>query len=331
MLSNVDPRLVEVTTATVVSFAVATVTAPFIFRLLLKKNSRQNVSEHVPEHAQKQGTPTMGGLIVVLGVLVAMLAVMKGQDWFRVVAFIWFAFIGFLDDFVLPRSGKGKRGLGWMPKLALQFAPFVALAVFTPGMQLWQVAIVAFVVLFFANAYNFADGMDGLAGGVGLQLALGLAAFCWIGGTQASSGSGAALVALAVALVPFLFYNAPPARVFMGDVGALPIGALLGLGFIDATMVAADSRLSLDFQLILLCLPLLVILIIEIVPGPLQIASAKLRKGKRLFPFKTPVHHGFQAAGWPETRVVVLFQLVQFVGVATTLLLTLWSVTKWQP
>lgn len=326
MLTTVDPRLVEITQAGLVSFGVATVAAPFIFRMLLKKNSRQIVSEHVPEHAQKQGTPTMGGLIVVLGVLAAMLAGMTGSDWFRVVAFVWFAFIGFLDDFVLPRAGKGKRGLGWIPKLALQFAPFLALGLFTPGMQWWQVAIVAFVVLFFANAYNFADGMDGLAGGVGVQLALGLTALCWVGG---QAHSGAALVALAVAFVPFLYYNAPPARVFMGDVGALPIGALLGLGFIDATMVASDSRLRPDLQLVLLCLPLLVILIVEIVPGPLQIASAKLRKGKRLFPFKTPVHHGFQAAGWPETRVVVLFQLVQFVGLAATLLLVLWSAIKW--
>ena len=116
---------------------------------------------------------------------------------------------------------------------------------------------------------------------------------------------------LAAAFVPFLFYNAPPAKVFMGDVGALPIGALLGWAFL---LVGRPQGVPMDLNLGGACVMSL-LLVAELLPVPLQVLSVKLRKGKRLFP-RTPIHHAFQHSGWPETRVVWAFHLVQAVLVA---------------
>lgn len=303
-----DTLIRSVTVAGGTALAVAALAAPIVHKLLLRLGSRQTVSEHVPEHAAKQGTPTMGGLIVVLGLLAGLLASGVDRIAFWVVLVVWFAMIGFLDDFVVPRMMTGKRGLGWMPKLGLQVLPFAALWAIAPATPWIVIAITGFVVLFFANAYNFADGMDGLAGGLGVILAGTLAAMSATG-LENTPRVMVAMAALTLALIPFLFLNAPPAKVFMGDVGSLPIGAVLGMAFLETTVFREPG-----FTDTLYLAPGLLIagvLLAELVPVPLQIASAKLRKGKRLFPFRTPVHHAFQAAGWPETRVVWMFLLVQ--------------------
>lgn len=289
------------------------VAAPILYKLLIRMGSRQTVSEFVPEHGAKQGTPTMGGLIMVVGVLAALISSGDSTNFFTGFLFVWFAFIGFLDDFLVPRLMPGKRGLGWMPKLLLQFVPFLVMWALAPTAPLWLIGITAFTVLFFANAYNFADGMDGLAGGIGMVLAAGMIVIAvMLGKPGAVLGHVPLLVGLLLSFVPFLYLNAPPAKVFMGDVGSLPIGALLGMAFLQST-VFVDPAVT-NWEALICALPLLIVLVIEIVPGPLQIASAKLRKGKRLFPFSTPVHHGFQAAGWPETRVVATFVLTQFLA-----------------
>ncbi|MBS1721864.1 MAG: hypothetical protein JSS66_02535 [Armatimonadetes bacterium] len=282
------------------SLIASSIAAPLTYQLLLKLNSRQTVSAYVPEHAAKQGTPTMGGLIILAGQFTA-LGLNWGHDsavWASIIG--WFAFIGLLDDFLVPRLVKGKRGLDWIPKLILQTLPFVVLACF--GTELWTAAVTGFIVLFFANAYNFVDGLDGLAGGVGLVLAFSLA--------FAKVETSPLMLGLGMSFVPFLMLNAPPAKVFMGDVGSLPIGALFGLVVTKLLGVATPNP---AYELVWPVLLLSALLLVETIPGPLQIASAKLRKGKRLFPFKTPVHHGFQAAGWPETRVTAMFVLVQLV------------------
>lgn len=307
-----------------VGLVTAAIAAPITYKALLQSNSRQTVSEFVPEHSGKQGTPTMGGIIVLVGVLSALIAV-QPVHLFAVALVVWYGLIGFLDDYIVPKMMPGKRGLGWMPKLAMQVVPFLALWALAPGSPPWIIGVTAFVVLFFANAYNFADGMDGLAGGVGVVLALSIAVLSFLPGTGVDRSLTPAMIALACAFVPFLILNAPPAKVFMGDVGALPIGALLGMGYLQATLFRVPA--APDWKPVWLTLPLLIVMLVEIVPGPLQVASAKLRKGKRLFPFKTPVHHGFQSAGWAETRVVSLFVLIQFVGSMVALGLFAWGMS----
>jgi phospho-N-acetylmuramoyl-pentapeptide-transferase len=287
------------------AFAVAAILAKPILATLLRLNSRQTVSAYAPEgHQKKQGTPTMGGLIVIAGTLAAMLTV-GPRDPAAVFLLVGFALIGFVDDFVVPRRFVGKRGLGWKQKIAMQVVLAVAAALLA-RMGAGAAGAVVFLVLFFSNAYNFSDGIDGLAGTLLLGLGGGLLALGGMG--KMPTAWLLPLVALLGGIVPFLFVNAPPARVFMGDVGSLPIGAVLGY---------VVARFALGFNgpeghSWIAPGPLLVISLImavELVPQPLQILSVKVRK-KRIFPY-TPIHGAFEKAGWPETRVMFHFALAQ--------------------
>ena len=283
------------------ALAVAAILAKPVLSTLLSLNSRQTVSAHAPEgHQKKQGTPTMGGIVVVAGALAAML-VTGYRDFTAVALLVGFALIGFIDDFVVPRRFVGKRGLGWKQKILMQFAVAVGAALLSRS-SLIGVGLIVFLVLFFSNAYNFADGLDGLAGTLLLGLAGGLLVLGYLGDMRLVWTIP--LVALLGGIVPFLFLNAPPAKVFMGDVGSLPIGAVLG--YVVAEFALGTRGASVGV------LPLLAISLVmaaELIPVPLQILSVKLRK-KRLFPY-TPIHHAFEKAGWPETRVVFHFALVQ--------------------
>ncbi len=307
---NVDQAFV----AALASFVLALVFAPLVYRLLLKTQSRQKVSEFVPEHAAKEGTPTMGGFIVLIGLAGAFWFVPRGEILTPLVLVVGFALIGFVDDYIVPRLAAGTRGLGWKQKFFLQVVIAAAAYVLGGVTDAGALAFLIFFVMFFANAYNFADGMDSLAGGLAVMIALGLAVVGRMSMLDADTEMAvlALMAGLAAASVPFLFYNAPPAKVFMGDVGALPVGALLGWAFLEvgrpSPFVPNDLNL---YATVLIAL----VLVAELVPVPLQVLSVKLRKGKRLFP-RTPIHHAFQHAGWPETRVVWLFHLVQAVLVA---------------
>ena len=311
-----------------IAFGAAALLAYPIWRLLLLTKSRQTISEYAPEgHQLKQGTPTMGGFIIVLAYLVAGVASMfisgpPGQDYFDRVkpAFLLlmagFAVIGFVDDFVVPRLLKGKRGLGWKQKIIMQFGLAILGAGLCFGWKLdFDFTAAVFLILFFSNAYNFSDGLDGLAGTLLLGLVLGIAGISLM--TAWMEPVAVMIVPLAGAVIPFLYLNAPPAKVFMGDVGSLPIGAVLGLAVACLTLqpgwAQVDSVTTMPVSgstgVILACAILSVMMIVELVPVPLQIASVKLRK-KKIFPY-TPIHHAFEKAGWPETRVVWMFALTQ--------------------
>ncbi|HVT13433.1 MAG TPA: hypothetical protein VHE55_14295 [Fimbriimonadaceae bacterium] len=326
-----------------------------IWRLLIVLKSRQTISQYAPEgHQVKQGTPTMGGLIIAVGVLLAYLAVGAGLGgiqsdlpvprlpnlgWIAAFLFAGFSLIGFVDDFVVPRLIKGKRGLGWKQKIVMQLV-FAGIAAFAVTGWKWHifVAVAVFLILFFSNAYNFADGLDGLAGTILLGIASGFAILGWFSGNAYLT---LLMVPLCGAAIPFLYLNAPPAKVFMGDVGSLPIGAVLGLaasalvyspslygtpsnGFEQSgTMFVATKGLPghLDGTMLGIVLIASLVMIAELVPVPLQILSVKLFK-RKLFPY-TPIHHAFEKAGWKETRVVGMFALTQLVisALAVTILL----------
>jgi phospho-N-acetylmuramoyl-pentapeptide-transferase len=161
------------------------------------------------------------------------------------------------------------------------------------------------LILLFSNAYNFADGMDGLAGGLGIFMAAGLVGLAAAGGY--SPASLPVVAAVAAAMIPFLVLNYPPAKVFMGDIGALPIGAIMGWavfeflwqpgGFAGTGLIAGIAIWSL-------------VMLVELIPPPLQVLWFKT-KGRRLFPFKTPIHHGMQDKGMPEGRVTVTLVAAQ--------------------
>ncbi|MCX7801075.1 MAG: hypothetical protein N2109_12145 [Fimbriimonadales bacterium] len=309
------PIALDACRAFATALLVSAVLAPAIFRILVALRARQEISRFAPEgHQKKQGTPTMGGLIV-LGGLAAALAV-RGEAFVPLGLLIGFGLIGFLDDFVVPRLWRGKRGLGWIPKLALQVA--ASLAPLTVGGHLGKgaawVAGFVFVVLFCANAYNFADGLDALAGGLLLAMA---PTFVLLGLLWQEPLVPGVFGALAGAILPFLLLNAPPARVFLGDVGSLPIGALIGWAvFRLGASGPIDGWRWLSLGL------LGFVLIAELVPVPIQIASVKLT-GRRVFP-RTPIHHAFEHRGWPETRVCWMFLLAQTACSGLAALAALW-------
>lgn len=310
-----DPS--QIWTAAGVGFAISLLVSYPVYRSLLALKSRQTVSQFVPEHAAKQGTPTMGGIITGIGFLgacvwIALQSSSAGLSaWAIPFAYLTFALIGFVDDFVIPRLMKGKRGLGWMQKLSMQIL-FTLITVFMLGGSpsiLW-IGTFTFLVLFFSNAYNFADGMDWLAG---LLLLAMIPAYVAIAMGTRSYELVLYLVALAAASVPFLALNKPKAKIFMGDVGALPIGAVLG---VIVSVIAEPSLSAVSkgatvpttgalFGLLLASL----MMVAELVPVPLQILSVKLT-GKRLF-LMTPIHHGYQKRGWPESKVVLAFVVCQ--------------------
>lgn len=308
------------------ALAVSAILAKPVLATLLRLNSRQTVSTHAPEgHQKKQGTPTMGGIVVVMGALAAML-VTGYRDYAAVVLLIGFAAVGFIDDFVVPRRFVGKRGLGWKQKILMQFAVAVGAALLARTNPL-GVGVIVFLVLFFSNAYNFADGLDGLAGTLLLGLAGGLLVLGYLGDMRIVWI--VPLVALLGGIVPFLFLNAPPAKVFMGDVGSLPIGAVLGYVVAEFALGyrGSDGRLATVGVVPLLVIGLM--MAAELIPVPLQILSVKLRK-KRLFPY-TPIHHAFEKAGWPETRVVFHFALVQLLLAALAIGLSVGLPTRAGP
>lgn len=296
----------------------AIVAKPVLSALIALK-SRQTINKHAPEgHQKKQGTPTMGGIIsliaMVIGLAVAGVQGWGGDSpariWSMLGLLILFGVIGFVDDYVIPKMMPGKRGLGWIPKLAMQ-VPVAAIPWFFSsdfGRDGFTAALVVLTVLFFTNAYNFSDGLDGLAG----TLLLGIAAF--FGGLGLLKGDPFLVMSgtvLAAGIIPFLYLNAPPAKVFMGDVGALAIGAVIGhlfayvfsRGAVSGTLLSGLEIVGLAFAMFMM--------IAELIPVPLQIASVKILK-RKLFPY-TPIHHAFEKAGWPETRVVFSFALTQLV------------------
>ena len=232
--TSIDSRMIM---AFWIACLVSAVFAYPVWRLLIRLKSQQNVSAHLASHQAKQGTPTMGGIIIACGALAAFAiqALLTPDDpgvttpnygLIALVLFAGFSFIGFADDFIAPRYLGKKRGLGWKEKILMQFG-FAALgALMASG---WKVDVFAgvafFLILAFSNAYNFVDGLDGLAGTVLLGLAGGLAGLAWFLNPELFL----LMITLMGAAIPFLYLNAPPAKVFMGDVGSLPIGAVIGL------------------------------------------------------------------------------------------------------
>ena len=315
-----------------IAFLASAINAIPIYKALIALKSQQTVSQYAPEgHQKKQGTPTMGGLIVAIGFVMSALGftlgnpdVQQHRDALRAVAvvglFVGFSFIGFVDDYIVPRYVQGKRGLGWKQKITMQFVIAAACGYVLCGSIDSTFFLLVFLVLFFSNAYNFSDGLDTLAS----LLLIGFGGGLWIFAHMRDATTlEPILAALLGACLPFLYLNRPPAKIFMGDVGSLPIGAVLGVA---VTVLVKQNDFDFMFEHpvitgfgidsyyyrpdcgLLMILGLVIIsgmMIVELVPVPLQILSVKLRK-KKLFSF-TPIHHAFERKGWPEQKVVRVF------------------------
>lgn len=313
--------------ANIVAFAICLAVGPAIIPALKRLKFGQMVRDDGPQsHLVKAGTPTMGGVLILIG-LFASSFILSGTD----VEFVWaaalvtagYALVGFLDDF-LKIKNKRSLGLRAYQKIIGQFGLAVVVAVFAYNHPLigsklivpfsgaeWDLGIfyvpfIIFVVIALVNSVNLTDGLDGLASGVTLVIGASMGLMVYAG-FAAAQGSGELLYsinmeglmmftgALTGACLGFLRFNTYPARVFMGDTGSLALGGALSMIFIMSRMT--------------LLLPVMGgMFVASSVSVILQVGSYKLR-GKRVFKM-APLHHHFELKGLPETRVVTMYMII---------------------
>ena len=295
------------------SFVISAAAGPVIIPILRKLKVGQTVRDDGPQtHLKKNGTPTMGGIIFLLGVVVTSLFYVKDFPKIIPVLFmtVGFGVVGFLDDFikvVLRRS----EGLTPAQKMAGQlvvtavFAYYmvqisdVGLTMLIPfsGGKYLDIGWLAVPLLFFAvigtvNGTNFTDGLDGLAASVTVMVAV----FFTVVAVGTNSGIAPVTCAVTGGLLGFLLFNVYPASVFMGDTGSLALG-----GFV------ASAAYMMRLPLFLLIVGL--IYLVEVLSVIIQVTYFKATHGKRFFKM-APIHHHFEKCGWSETRVVTVFSII---------------------
>ncbi|HKM00315.1 MAG TPA: phospho-N-acetylmuramoyl-pentapeptide-transferase [Mobilitalea sp.] len=297
----------------IISFGVCVVLCPLLIPFLKKLKFGQFVRQDGPEsHLKKSGTPTMGGIVIVLSISITSLIYIR--DFKEIVpvlfATIGFGIIGFMDDYikVVMKRSMGLKAwqkllgqvlvtaiLGYylvnsMEDVTLMLIPFAG-GKFVDVSYLF-IPLLFIVVLGTVNGSNFTDGLDGLDSSVTVLIAT----FFTVVAIGMKSGISPITGAVAGSLLAFLLYNVYPAKVFMGDTGSLALG-----GFVAAT--AYVMRMPLFILLVGF------IYLVEIISVILQVGYFKLTKGKRLFKM-APIHHHFELMGWSETRVVAVFSII---------------------
>ena len=293
----------------VISVALGPLVIPFLRRLKVG----QTVREEGPQsHLKKNGTPTMGGILILVSVVITSLFFVRDYPKIIPVLFLTLGFglIGFMDDYikvVLKRS----MGLRAWQKFALQivvtgvFACYllrytdVPLSMKVPFLHgvlldfgIWNIPILFFIVIGTVNGTNFTDGLDGLASSVTVLVAT----FFSVVAIGTGSGIEPITCAVAGALLGFLLFNVYPASVFMGDTGSLALG-----GFV----AAAAYMMQMPLFIVIVGF----IYMIEVLSVILQVTYFKLTRGRRIFKM-APIHHHFELCGWSETRVVAVFSIV---------------------
>jgi phospho-N-acetylmuramoyl-pentapeptide-transferase len=318
--------------ATVMALLLCLILGPSFIQWLRRLSLGQNIREEGPEsHQKKSGTPTMGGLLILLAVLLPTLLWSQLSNpyvWVVVGVTAAFGLVGFLDDYLkvkkkqnLGLSAKAKllgqvgaAGLAGLAILLLpdpyDFEPTVVFPFFKEfvlPLGFFYILFVVFVLVGSSNAVNLTDGLDGLAIGATLVAAATYAVFTYVAGNrlladylQVASVTGVGEVtvfcgSLVGASLGFLWFNCHPAEMFMGDVGSLAIGG--GIGMV-AVLAKQEVLLVLVGGLFVL----------EALSVIMQVASFKLT-GKRVLRM-APLHHHFELAGWHEAKVIVRFWIL---------------------
>ena len=324
------------------ALAVSLVLGPWFIRRLVRQQIGQPIRQLGPEsHFSKAGTPTMGGALILFSIVFSTLLwadLSNRYVWVVVLVTLAFGVIGWIDDYrklVLQNSdglparwkylGQSLAGLAVaiflymtadVPAATELIVPFFKEIAIPLG--LFYIVTTYFMVVGFSNAVNLTDGLDGLAIMPSVFVAAALGIFAYVAGHSVFSGylgvpflPGAGELAifcggLAGAGLGFLWFNTYPAQIFMGDIGALAVGAALGL-------IAVIVRQEIVF------IVMAGVFVMETVSVILQVASFKLT-GKRIFRM-APIHHHFELKGWPEPRVIVRFWIVSVIlvlaGLAT--------------
>ncbi|MGN1098408.1 MAG: phospho-N-acetylmuramoyl-pentapeptide-transferase [Clostridia bacterium] len=294
----------------IVSFVIVAAFMPLLIPFLHKLKFGQSILEDGPTwHAKKQGTPTMGGLGIILGFAVSGLIFVHSLKGLAVMAAaVLFGVIGFVDDYIKVVK---KHNQGFTPKqkfaaqiiVSLAFALYIyfvegrsaALVPFAGiylNLGIIYIPFVMFVLLATTNSVNLTDGLDGLAASVTTVAALFFAVAC---AKRGEMDCAAVMMAVVGACVGFLIYNFYPAKVFMGDTGSLFLGGALGCAAVSA---------GLELFLVIGGF----VFLAETMSDIIQVAVFK-RTGKRVFKM-APIHHHFEMCGWKEPKIVFVFSAV---------------------
>ena len=294
-----------------VAFVITAILGPIMIPFLRKLKIGNTEREELESHQKKNGTPTMGGIMILIAIVITSLIYMKGYPKIIPILFVTvgFGIIGFFDDYLKVVLRRSDGLLAWQ-KMILEivvtavFAIYmvksdIALTMLIPfsGGKYLSLSWLAIPVLFLAvigtvNGVNFTDGLDGLASSVTVLVATFFTVIAV--GTQA--GISPITCAVVGALLGFLLFNVYPASVFMGDTGSLALG-----GFVAATAY-------------MLQMPIFILIVgliywIEIISVMIQVTYFRKTGGKRFFKM-APIHHHFELCGWSETRVVAVFSIL---------------------
>jgi phospho-N-acetylmuramoyl-pentapeptide-transferase len=304
--------MIRILAATLVALVFAMLAGPRFIRWLQRRGIGQQIREEGPErHLAKQGTPTMGGILILVAALIPYL-IFAGKHWDSLVVIILTygsGAIGFTDDLLKQRRQRS-LGLSARVKLGLQI-PLVAVAVFLAlhfgevdtklmvplikqGLEIgFFYYFFAFILISgFSNAVNLTDGLDGLAAGTVAVAMFAYAGIAFLRGETDLAILGSCLTG---ACIGFLWYNTHPASVFMGDTGSLALGAAL-----------AAMAVVTEMELLLILIGGL--FVVEALSVMIQVFSFRYFH-RRVF-LMTPIHHHFELLGWSEMKIIVRFWLV---------------------
>lgn len=324
--------------ALLLSMTVTLLSGLFFIPMLKRLKFGQSERDLGPKsHLEKAGTPTMGGLIFLLGILVSTLCMTSMANELTIPALLitfGFALIGFLDDFLKVRNHNtdglrayqkiiGQFGIALVLALFAYRNPMIGSKIYLPffnaewDLGIFYIPFIVFVTVGTVNSVNLTDGLDGLAAGTTSVYAIamsvtfaflsyaalvpsgmGQAKLTQLGAQLSSMGSFAA--AVAGGCLGYLYYNAYPAKVFMGDTGSLALGGAVAC-------MAVFSRAVILLALMGICFMASAVSVI------LQVGSYKLRHGKRIFRM-APLHHHFELGGMSETQIVCMYMLVTLIA-----------------
>ncbi len=329
--------MIRILLAVIVSFALAVIIMPLVIKLSKKLKLRQTILGYVDNHISKNGTPTMGGIGFLLALSVSSLIFGTKENSLMLITLavtIGYGVIGFLDDF-MKVFFKRNMGLSAWQKLTFQLLMAVVVSLFAyynvhvgdgvyipftfDEMHFGIFAVPFYIIIFlaFTNSVNLTDGLDGLAAKVSTVYALFFALFIaitlYVAGGDAPHGNEYTNLlvycgAFAGALIGFLCYNGYPAKIFMGDTGALALGGGLAA-------LAIVTKLELTAPI------LGIIYVATSLSVILQVVYFKLSHGKRIF-LMAPLHHHFERKGIHENRISMVYGAVTFAaGVAVCLIM----------
>ncbi len=302
----------EILIPVIISFAISAVLGPIVIPFLRRLKIGQTERKELESHLQKNGTPTMGGIMILASIIITSLFYVK--DYPRIIPVLFmtvgFGVIGFLDDYLKVVLRRSDGLLAWQKMLCqiVVTTVFVVYMVRYSGISLtmlipfsggkyldlgWLAIPVMYIaVIGTVNGTNFTDGLDGLASSVTIMVAT----FFSVAAIGTDAGIAPITCAVVGALLGFLLFNVYPASVFMGDTGSLALG-----GFVVST--------AYMMQMPLFILIVGLIYLVEVLSVIIQVTYFKWSGGKRIFRM-APIHHHFELGGWSETRVVAVFSII---------------------